>query len=101
MLLNNGDRPQDERPQHRKHGPEELQCPNDKKARWHQEAHPLVDLVQVVLRLDQVLAGLLVANEMQNSDEANGCSVERDGPDAKDLGYMRVEDEVWLVEGCG
>jgi len=36
-------------------------------------------------------------HEMQNRSQVHRCTVERNNPDAKDLGYVDVEEKIRLI----
>lgn len=71
--------------------------------------HKLVHLVEVVLRLDQVLSsgaegGGGDGDEAEDGDEGDGGGEEEGGreePDAEELPDGDVEGEVWGIVGCG
>ncbi len=58
------------------------------------EFDKLVDLVEIVLRLDQIRGGgsVFLRHEMQHGDEGDVRGEEGDEPDAENLGYGDVED---------
>lgn len=63
-----------------------------------EEAHELVDLVEVVLLGDVVFGAVGWFAELQFGGEGDVGAVEGDGPDGEDLGEGYVEDQVPLVE---
>lgn len=56
----------------------------------------LVDLVEIVLRFDQVRGwrGVFLRHEVQDRDEGDARGEEGDEPDAKELMYGDVEDQI-------
>lgn len=67
-------------------------------APWRKELEELVDLVEVVLRLDVVSLRLVL--ELQDGCKGDGAAVKGHKPNGEDLGDGYVEDEVFAVEGC-
>jgi hypothetical protein len=74
---------------------EELRNPE-----WRHEAEELVVLVEVILRLDVVLATVRWAGEVDLSGECDIRVVEGYKPQAEKLCDVEVEDHVGGVVGC-
>lgn len=56
------------------------------------EAHPLVDWIEVVLLANVVLLTVRRFAELELGGESDVGAVEGDGPDGEDLGEVDVED---------
>lgn len=114
ILLHPTHRPPQPRPQHTQPRRDQLQRihNNTQNTELARELDDLVDLVEIVLRADQicgwrrrrrvvfgVLLLLQLRHEMQDRDEGDVRGVEGEEPDAEELVEGDVEDEVFGIVG--
>ena len=105
ILLHPTDRPEHPRPNHAKQRRKQLPRINHhtQNPKLRRKLHKFVHLVEIVLRLDQVRGWgrMFLRHEVQDGDEGDVRGEERDQPDAEDLVYGDVEDQVLGIVCCG
>lgn len=96
ILLHPAHRPEQPRPEHAKQRREQLPRihKHAQDAELARELDKLVDLVEIVLRLDQIRGrrGVFPRHEVQDRDEGDARGEEGDEPDAEELVDGDVED---------
>jgi hypothetical protein len=97
-FLKKTDRPQRNSTQQAEECRPELPQPNKNPASRSEKFDKLVDLVQVVLTRNIIPVVVSIMFELKDCNEFYRRAVERDEPDAEDLGEGYVEEEVRFVK---